>query len=80
MAVDMEVSSIVVYIVLIGLGVLVGYNLRNSYAESKEQKTIGEVDEAIRRKLEIAENLNKSLLDDVTYLRKKIDVLNSKSS
>ena len=70
--------SLVIYFVLVGLGILVGFNLRNNYAEKKEGRTYDEVDAEIRKELEVATNLNKSLLEDVAYLRKKVDMLTTR--
>ena len=52
----MEFSTFILYALFLGSGVLIGYNLRNSFAEE----------------------LNRSLLDDLTYAKKKLAVLQSR--
>jgi|GEM_PF-4971601 len=76
----MVMSSFIVYGVVTGLGILVGYHLRNTYAEKIERATLESVDQEIRNRLVVAENLNKSLLADVTFLRKKVAVLTAKET
>lgn len=57
------------------IGMVVGYNLRNARAEEKEQRLFDEVDEQVRKDLVRHKNLNKSLQDDVTFLREKLSKL-----
>lgn len=57
------------------LGLAVGFNLRNDRALKSEQRTFEMVDEEVRSRLEIAENLNDSLKSDVRFLKGKIDRL-----
>lgn len=71
----MEFSTFILYALFLGSGVLIGYNLRNSFAEDKEKRTFEEVDQEIRQRLSVAEELNRSLLDDLTYAKKKLAVL-----
>lgn len=59
------------------IGMLVGYNLRNARAEEKEHLTFEQVDEQVRKDLARHKNLNKSLQDDVTFLREKLNKLKS---
>lgn len=59
------------------IGMIVGYNLRNARAEEKEQRTFEQVDEQVRKDLVKQKNLNKSLQDDVTFLREKLNKLKS---
>jgi hypothetical protein len=54
------------------MGYLIGRNTRNEYAERLSSKTLEQVDAEVRNELIIAKNLNKSLMDDVTYLRNKL--------
>ena len=68
-------SDIIINLVFFVLGLVIGMNLRNSYAEGKERRTIEQVDADIRNELNVAKNLNKSLLDDVRFLRKKLQRL-----
>lgn len=57
------------------IGMLVGYNLRNARAEEKERLMFSQVDEQVRKELDRHKNLNKSLQDDVTFLREKLSRL-----
>ena len=68
-------SEILLNLLFLGFGILIGINLRNRYAEGKEQRTLNQVDEQIRNELAVAKNLNKSLLDDVRFLREKLQRL-----
>ena len=68
-------SDIFINLIFLGLGLMIGMHIRNSYAEQKERKTFDQVDEQVRNELSIAKNLNKSLLDDVRFLREKLQRL-----
>jgi len=72
----MSLSAFILYLVIFGLGVLIGINLRNYYAEEKEKRTLEQVDEAVRKRLNVAEELNRSLLGDLAYAKKKLSALN----
>ena len=65
-------GDIILVFIAAGLGVLIGYNLRNESAQRKENMKFEEVDRKVREELQVAKNLNKSLLDDVNFLREKI--------
>jgi hypothetical protein len=56
----------------LAFGIVIGYNIRNSLADRKENLILEQVDADIRNELAIAKNLNKSLLSDVRFLRDKI--------
>ena len=64
-------GDIILVFIAAGLGVLIGYNLRNESAQRKENMKFEEVDRQVREELQVAKNLNKSLLDDVNFLREK---------
>ena len=70
----MEFSTFILYAIFLGIGVLIGFNLRNAYAESKETRTLDEVDMEIRKRLKVAEALNRSLLEDLSYAKKKLAI------
>jgi uncharacterized protein YoxC len=65
-------GDIIINLVFIVLGIIIGRGMRNSYAESKEARTYEQVDEQVRNELTVTKNLNKSLLDDVRFLREKL--------
>lgn len=68
-------GEILINLLFLGTGVVIGMNLRNASAEAKENKTLQQVDEQVRNELAVAKNLNKSLLDDVRFLREKLQRL-----
>ena len=59
-------------LLFLGIGILIGIGLRNDYAEKKESKTFEQIDEEVRNDLAVTKNLNKSLLEDVHFLREKL--------
>lgn len=69
-------GDIILVFIAAGLGILIGYNLRNESAQRKENMKFEEVDRQVREDLQVAKNLNKSLLDDVNFLKEKIKRLN----
>jgi hypothetical protein len=75
----MTLSIFILYSVIFGIGVLIGINLRNHYAEEKEKRTFAQVDEEVRNRLSVAEELNRSLLSDLAYAKKKL-LASSKST
>lgn len=68
----MEFSTIILYAIFLTIGIMIGFNLRNAYAEDKEKRTLQEVDLEIRERLKVAQELNHSLLDDLAYAKKKL--------
>ena len=68
-------SDILLNFIFLSFGILIGINLRNTYAQNKERKTFNEVDEQVRNELAVAKNLNKCLLDDIRFLREKLQRL-----
>ena len=59
-------------ILLVVLGVFVGYNIRDNVARARENRTVEQVDAQLRADLTYAKNLNQSLMQDVRFLRDKI--------
>ena len=55
-------------------GILVGLNL----GESRNRKTLEQVDQEIRDDLVRSNNLNESLMDDIRFLRNRIAFLEGK--
>lgn len=68
-------SEYLLLLVVFGLGLLIGYNMRNARAEQKEQLLFDQVNEQVKNDLAKHKNLNKSLQDDVTFLRNKLNKL-----
>lgn len=73
----MGFSAFILYAVIFGIGVLVGINLRNCYAEEKEKRTFYQISEEVRNRLKTAEELNKSLLSDLAFAKRKFSALNN---
>ena len=51
----MEFSTIILYAIFLTIGIMIGFNLRNAYAEDKEKRTLQEVDLEIRERLKVAQ-------------------------
>jgi hypothetical protein len=72
----MDLSVFLLYAVIFGLGALFGINMRNSFAEEKESRTFGQISEEVRHRLQVAEELNRSLLSDLAFAKKKLSAMN----
>jgi hypothetical protein len=59
-------------LILIVLGVVVGYNIRRERQLRKEHLALDQVDARVRRELEVALNLNDSLRQDVAELKARL--------
>jgi hypothetical protein len=57
-------------LLFIVLGVAVGFNLRREWNEYKENLVLSQVDARVRQELEVAQNLNQSLLADLAELKR----------
>ena len=56
-------------LLFIVLGVAVGFNLRREWNQYKENLVLSQVDAKVRQELEVARNLNQSLLVDLADLK-----------
>mgnify|MGYP003354049917 CR=1 FL=1 len=54
------------------LGVAVGFNLRREWNQYKENLVLSQVDARVRQELEVARNLNQSLLADLADLKQRM--------
>ena len=54
------------------LGVAVGFNLRREWNQHKENLVLSQVDAKVRQELEVARNLNQSLLADLADLKRRL--------
>lgn len=54
------------------LGVAVGFNLRREWNQYKENLVLSQVDARVRQELEVAQNLNQSLLADLAELKRRM--------
>ena len=62
----------VIEMLLVVLGIVVGYNLRHEKKQRDENLVLEQVDERLRRELEVAQNLNESLSRDIAELKAKM--------
>ena len=60
------------------VGFMFGAMVVLNWLDSKERKTLEQVDEQLRRDLEIQRNKNEALLQDIAFLRNRIKFLESK--
>jgi hypothetical protein len=65
-------------VLLVVLGVMVGYNIRHEWNRYKENLILSQVDERLRKELEVARNLNQSLLADLADLKQRLTRIHSK--
>jgi hypothetical protein len=54
------------------LGIVVGFNIRHESRLHKENLVLDQVDERLRKELDIAKNLNDSLRLDIADLRRSL--------
>ena len=65
-------SDIILLLICIGLGVLIGQNWRNDSEREYKKRLLKEIDDDLKKELEIANNLNESLKEDISELKRKI--------
>lgn len=68
----MITNDIGIVLLTLGLGILIGVNIRHEKNESKYKKTFLQVDEQVRKELEVSKNLVESLKQDKNILKEKI--------
>jgi hypothetical protein len=59
-------------ILLLLLGIVIGYNIRHERRQREENLVLEAVDARLRKELAIAKNLNDSLQQDVAELKSKL--------
>jgi hypothetical protein len=62
-------------ILLLLLGLVIGYNIRYERGLRRENLVLEQVDARVRRELEVAQNLNDSLRRDVAELKARLATL-----
>ena len=62
----------VIELLLVFLGDVVGYNLRHEKKLRDENLVLEQVDQRLRRELEVAQNLNESLSRDIAELKAQV--------
>jgi hypothetical protein len=55
-----------------GTGVLVGRNLHGDSERDYKKRLLKEIDDELKKELEIAKNLNDSLKEDIVELKRKL--------
>jgi hypothetical protein len=55
-----------------GTGVLVGRNLHSDSEREYKKRLLKEIDDELKKELEIAKNLNDSLKEDIVELKRKL--------
>jgi hypothetical protein len=65
-------SDIILLLVVLVLGILVGQNWHNDSEREYKRRLLKELDDELKKELEIAKNLNKSLKEDIAELKRKI--------
>jgi hypothetical protein len=66
------IGDVFLLLLVFTLGVLVGLNIKHDLENKKFNKNFNNIDEEIRNRLAIAENLNQSLKQDKEFLKEKI--------
>ena len=59
-------------LVFIVLGIFVGFNLRHEHQQRRENLAFEQVDARVRHELEVAQNLNHSLLAENAELKRRL--------
>jgi hypothetical protein len=65
-------GDIFLLVIVFGLGILVGLNIRHEWAKAEYNKSFEQVDEKVRKDLVIAQNLVNSLKQDKDLLKMRI--------
>jgi hypothetical protein len=55
-----------------GTGVLIGQNLHNDSEQAYKKRLLKEIDDELKKELEVAQNLNNSLKEDIVELKRKL--------
>ncbi len=67
-------------LLLLLLGVVIGYNIRHERRARAENLVLEQVDARVRRELDIARNLNDSLQKDVAELKVRLAQVQQRQS
>jgi hypothetical protein len=68
----MIINDVGVVLITLGLGILIGINIRHEKNELKYKKTFLQVDQQVRKELDVALSLVESLKQDKNILKEKI--------
>jgi hypothetical protein len=65
-------SDIILLFVVLGLGMLIGHNWHWEGERKYKARLLKELDNELTKELEVATNLNESLLEDIVELKRKL--------
>jgi len=65
-------SDIILLFVVLGLGMLIGHNWHWESERTYKARLLKELDNELTKELEVATNLNESLLEDIVELKRKL--------
>ena len=65
-------SDLILLLIFMGTGVLVGRNLHGDSEREYKKRLLKEIDDELKKELEIAKNLNDSLKEDIVELKRKL--------
>ena len=65
-------NDIILLLVVMGMGVLIGQNWRNDSEREYKKRLLREIDDELKKELEVSQNLNISLKEDIVELKRKL--------
>ena len=65
-------NDIILLLVVMGMGILIGQNWRNDSEREYKKRLLREIDDELKKELEVSQNLNISLKEDIVELKRKI--------
>jgi len=65
-------NDLILLLIFMGTGVLVGRNLHSDSEREYKKRLLKEIDDELKKELEIAKNLNDSLKEDIVELKRKL--------
>ena len=66
------INDIILLLVVMGMGVLIGQNWRNDSEQAYKKRLLKEIDDELKKELEVSQNLNISLKEDIVELKRKL--------
>ena len=65
-------NDIILLLVVMGMGILIGQNWRNDSEREYKKRLLREIDDELKKELEVSQNLNISLKEDIVELKRKL--------
>ena len=65
-------NDLILLLIFMGTGVLIGQNLHNDSEQAYKKRLLKEIDDELKKELEVAQNLNNSLKEDIVELKRKL--------